>query len=253
MAICLLRIAFMSSAARGTRSRPCQKIWPATMRPGGIGTSLRMDMAVTVLPQPDSPTTPTVSPRAMLRSTPSTAWTMPSSVAKCVFSPRISRSASPTPDLTLRALPSHHLAGVERIAQSITDEIYAQHREEDRGAWEQRPVRGDVQVVLGVIEDATPGGSIRRKTQAQERQGRLGDDGSRHVDRAGDDHRTQGIGQDMAHHLTRLRRAEGPGGFDELLLAQGEKLRPHQARHGHPAQSTDHGHDQDEDPAFGPK
>src|SRR5262245_58057774 len=251
MAISLLRMAFIASAGSGSRSRPCQRIWPATMRPGGIGTSFSTDIAVTVLPQPDSPTTPTVSPRAIVRSTPSTACSMPSSVSKCVFRPRISRSASL--DLTSRVLPSHHFAGVERIAQSITDEIYAQHREEDRGAWEQRPVRGDVQVVLGVIEDATPGGSIRRKTQAQERQGRLGDDRGCHIDGAGDDHRTQGSGQDMAHHLTRLRRAEGSGGFDELLLAQGEKLRPHQARHGHPAQSTDDGDDQDEDPAFGPK
>ena len=33
------------------------------MRPGGIGMSLMTDSAVTVLPQPDSPTTPSVSPR----------------------------------------------------------------------------------------------------------------------------------------------------------------------------------------------
>src|SRR5262245_12663768 len=167
MAICLLRMLFMSSGASGTRSRPCQRIWPATMRPGGIGTSLRTDMAVTVLPQPDSPTTPSVSPRAMLRSTPSTACTMPSSVWKCVFSPRISSSASPTPDLTSHAL-SHHLAGVECIAQSITDEIDAQHRQENCSAWEHRPVRGDIEVVLGVKQDPAPGRDIGGETQTQE-------------------------------------------------------------------------------------
>ena len=35
------------------------------MRPGGIAISFSTDIAVTVLPQPDSPTTPSVSPRSM--------------------------------------------------------------------------------------------------------------------------------------------------------------------------------------------
>src|ERR1700682_527764 len=41
--------------------------------------------AVTDLPQPDSPTTPRVSPFSMYRSTPSTARTTPSSVKKYVL------------------------------------------------------------------------------------------------------------------------------------------------------------------------
>ncbi len=36
-----------------------------------------MDMAVTVLPQPDSPTSPRVSPRARSKLTPATARTVP--------------------------------------------------------------------------------------------------------------------------------------------------------------------------------
>ncbi len=64
------------------------------MRPGGMAISFNMLMAVTVLPQPDSPTTPTVSPRPIVMSTPSTARTTPLSVAKCVFRPRISSRGS---------------------------------------------------------------------------------------------------------------------------------------------------------------
>ena len=52
------------------------------MRPGGMAISCRIDIAVTVLPQPDSPTTQSVSPLLMVMSTPSTALRMPSSVAK---------------------------------------------------------------------------------------------------------------------------------------------------------------------------
>src|SRR3990170_2766789 len=53
--------------------------------PGGDGISFMMLSAVTDLPQPDSPTTPRVSPFSMYRSTPSTARTMPSSVKKYVL------------------------------------------------------------------------------------------------------------------------------------------------------------------------
>ena len=44
------------------RSRPSNVAWPATIRPGGTGISPSIDMTLTLLPEPDSPTTPTVSP-----------------------------------------------------------------------------------------------------------------------------------------------------------------------------------------------
>src|ERR687890_1761272 len=58
------------------------------------------------LPQPDSPTRPTVSPRCMVRSTPSTARTWPMVRLKTIpwvsgkyfFRPRISSSFSPEVD-----------------------------------------------------------------------------------------------------------------------------------------------------------
>jgi hypothetical protein len=46
--------------------------------------------AVTLLPQPDSPTMPSVRPRSRLKSTPSTARTSPASVSKTVVRPRTS-------------------------------------------------------------------------------------------------------------------------------------------------------------------
>src|SRR5213592_9484 len=64
------------------------------MRPGGVGISRMMLRAVTLLPEPDSPTMPSVSPRLMWKSIPSTARTTPSSVKKYVFSPLTSSSRS---------------------------------------------------------------------------------------------------------------------------------------------------------------
>src|SRR3954466_1185548 len=54
----------------------------------------RIVIAVTLLPEPDSPTMPSTSPRSSVKLTPSTAWTMPSSVAKLTFRSLTSRSRS---------------------------------------------------------------------------------------------------------------------------------------------------------------
>ena len=59
--------------------RPPGRIEPGSMRPGGR-TRRRMDSAVTLLPHPDSPTTPTVSPAWTVNDTPSTARATPLSV-----------------------------------------------------------------------------------------------------------------------------------------------------------------------------
>jgi hypothetical protein len=94
IAISLARTRRISSLLALTRSRPCQSTSPAAILPGGIGRSFSTVIAVTVLPQPDSPTTQTVSPRSIVRSTPSTAWSQPSSVLKCVFNPLICSSGT---------------------------------------------------------------------------------------------------------------------------------------------------------------
>ncbi len=52
---------------------------------------------VTLLPQPDSPTSPSVSPRATSKSIPLTAKTAPSWVRKRTTSLRTERSGSGTP------------------------------------------------------------------------------------------------------------------------------------------------------------
>ena len=46
----------------------------------------------TLLPEPDSPTTPSVSPRDRVKLTSETAWTTPSAVGKRTVRPRTSSS-----------------------------------------------------------------------------------------------------------------------------------------------------------------
>ncbi len=62
------------------------------MRPGG-STRPMMENPVTVLPEPDSPTSPSTWPRATANDTSSTAFTTPARVKKCVRRLRTSRVA----------------------------------------------------------------------------------------------------------------------------------------------------------------
>ena len=64
------------------------------MRPGGDGISRNIESAVTLLPQPLSPTIAKVSPGMTWNETPSTARTTPSRVKNQVRRSATSRSGS---------------------------------------------------------------------------------------------------------------------------------------------------------------
>src|SRR3954468_15064460 len=74
---------------------------------------------VTDLPQPDSPTIPSVFPFSTLKLTPSTALTMPSSVRKYVLRSCTSRSAI---EVARRELCQPD-AGVDHCIQQIDDQV----------------------------------------------------------------------------------------------------------------------------------
>src|SRR6266850_1306149 len=91
------------AAGSFSRSSPSNSTSPAAMRPGGCGTRPMIESAVTLLPQPDSPTMPSVRPRSRRKSTPSTARTSPCSPWNEVRSPRTSRRFFVTGNLFLDA------------------------------------------------------------------------------------------------------------------------------------------------------
>jgi len=80
IAIRLPRMSRIAASSSASRSWPSKRMLPSTTRAGGEGRRRRIDCAVTLLPQPDSPTTASVSPGAMEKDTPSTARTTPSRV-----------------------------------------------------------------------------------------------------------------------------------------------------------------------------
>ena len=84
MAISPPRIDRIRSSPTLRRSSPFQNTPSASMTAGGVGMRPTMLIAVTDLPEPDSPTTAKTSPRLMSKLTPSTALTTPASVLKLV-------------------------------------------------------------------------------------------------------------------------------------------------------------------------
>src|SRR6266850_1957806 len=85
IAISRPRTRRIASSSSESRSRPLKRMRPATMRPAGAATSRMIESALTDLPQPDSPTSATVSPSATSHDTPSTARTTPPRVTNCVW------------------------------------------------------------------------------------------------------------------------------------------------------------------------
>ena len=94
--MCLPRMPCMSVSLAWTRSRPWNRISPSRIFPMGWGRRRTMDMAVTLLPQPDSPTMPTQEPLGTVKLTPSTAFSRPDSVSNPVTRFLISNRGSLT-------------------------------------------------------------------------------------------------------------------------------------------------------------
>ena len=94
IATSLPRTSRSSAGVAFSRSRPCSRISPL-MRERFAFSSPRIARLVTLLPEPDSPTMPSVSPRSSVNERPDTALTIPSSVGNCTTRSRTSRSSSP--------------------------------------------------------------------------------------------------------------------------------------------------------------
>src|SRR6266850_4978060 len=115
-----------------------KRISPSTIRPGR-STILRIDLAVTLLPHPLSPTMPSVLAGYRSKLTPSTAFTVPSSWEKYVFRSRTDSNGTCVP-LRAPASPAQPLPGggsegaveapfdlssigIGGVAQSIAQEV----------------------------------------------------------------------------------------------------------------------------------
>src|SRR5919204_608907 len=156
IAICRPRTRRSARWLRLRRSRPSKRAVPERTRPAR-GSRPRRARAVTLLPQPDSPTIPRVSPGPMSNEIPFTACTVPPPVQKWTRrSSTLNKGSLRTPDrrppapaeeperLPL-AEPPHPAAElwVERLPQAVADQVEAEHGDDDRDPRRDR-VREDV-------------------------------------------------------------------------------------------------------------
>src|SRR5687768_13801807 len=166
-------------------SLPSKTTVPPTIFAGGLGIRPMMESAVTDLPQPDSPTMPSVFPRSSEKLTPSTARTSPSRVKKCVDRSVTSSSA------TLR-LPS---ARVERVAQAVGDEVRTEDERRDRDRRHRDDVRCDAVHEPALLGHLPPRRVRRADAETDEGQNRLAQDHARQLEEDRDDQHTEGVGE----------------------------------------------------------
>ncbi len=105
---------------------------------------------VTLLPEPDSPTTPSTSPSSRVRLTPSTARKVPPADGNSTERFWMSRSG-------MGALTGFSL-GVEGIAQAVPDEVEGEHGDQDDQAREGHHPPGPEHELAGVGQHRTPSG-----------------------------------------------------------------------------------------------
>src|SRR4051812_23119905 len=172
-------------------STPSNRTLPPTPPPP-VGSSRITESAVIVLPHPDSPTSPSVSPARTLSSTPSTACTVERLSRMSVRSPLISSNGGPSPPTADASRGRHSVASpmapspplqpdLEGVAERVAHEVESDGHQDDRDPWwvEQPPVAA-VDVVGGRREHPAPVGVWRLDPEAEVAQEGQGDDGVRH-------------------------------------------------------------------------
>src|SRR6476660_7038034 len=207
----LPRISRMAGSSSPTSSRPRKRMLPATMRPGGIGINPRMERAPTLLPQPDSPTIPSISPRSSRYDRPSTARNIPSRVKNHVFRSSMTSSGSTggcalsrtkLGFISVKTRLSHSPgdAGVEHASQPITHQIDGQDGQAEQQARTQDQPGRDLEERAALGHDVPPARHLRWRAGAEKAQDRLDQHRCGANVRRLHDQRRKGVGQDVLAH-----------------------------------------------------
>src|SRR3954464_15363664 len=162
MAMRVPRIARSSASDLVSSSSPCSRIEPLSTCIAPFGKRPITACAVTDLPEPDSPTTQTISSAPTVRLMPCTAWVRsPPLMATDRF--ETSRTGS------LTSHPLRHF-GIERIAQAVAEHIDGQDREREADAGIDNVVREQAEHLASRRHDVAPGRHLRRHADAEKRQ-----------------------------------------------------------------------------------
>src|SRR5712692_534972 len=211
--------------------------------------------AVTLLPEPDSPTTASTSPGFRTKLTPRTAWTTPSMVGKSTLrSLTSSRGASADSSMpTSSTLPENRtslrrsgsapmaalgpdagLGRVEGIPEPVSDEVDAEHDDDEEEAREVEQPGSGRRRLLPDRHQLAEGGVGRLNAETDEREGGLGQDCPRHDQGGVDDDRADGVRQQVPEDDPAVAGTQCPGSLHVLLLPEGQEDAPHDPGDDHP-------------------
>ena len=125
-----------SSGWSSSRSTPSKSTLPPATWPAGLGRRPMIAREVTLLPQPDSPTTPTVSWAWTSKVTPRTAWTRPDEDENSTSRSRTERRGASLAVRPATDRPSPRSSSleprVEGLAQAVAQQVEAEDRDDDR-------------------------------------------------------------------------------------------------------------------------
>src|SRR5215472_1221097 len=227
------RSARIASSGNANRSMPSNRIVPATMRAEGASkrntARLRVD-----LPDPLSPTNPTIRPRSMEKRISRRAWMGRCDPAKSTERPSISRSGAIS---DLFAEPR-----IDGVPQRLAEEGEPERRQHQRQSARQDDPGRVADEGIAVVEHRAPARRRRPHAEAQKAQPCLDGDHHGNVHAREDEERPD----DVRHHMHR-QDARGAGTQralrqDELGVLQRLRLRAHD-----PAVARREGHDDDHD------
>ena len=204
----------------------------------------------TVLPEPDSPTTPRVLPRSTESDTPSTARTVPRAVRKAVCRSSTSSSGprrlADVGELEARGAdlrrPSVHSSPSRTSKRWRSRSPIRLMRQQEQEHGQHRPqhdvgVGGEVAVGRALGDHVPPRRGGQRDRQAEEGQRALDDDGHGHRDEPEGDRHRHHVGQDLPEDDPRRLGPEGAGADDELAVGEGQGGGP-----DHPVEQRDDRH-----------
>src|SRR6056297_1845842 len=216
-------------------STPPSRTAPEAMLPAGRGSRPISARLVTDLPQPDSPTMPSVRPGRIENETSSTARTIPASVTKST----LRRSTSSNASLMVSPTSSSGPFGVQRVLQAVGEQVETHHqREQEAGGDDEVHVMpgdhfgggfGDHQAPADAVGNAQPEKAENhfRLDRRDENNG-----GLHHQD-------MERVGHDVAKDDDQRMQANGARGLDEFEVLEFHDLAAHQPRRGGP-EGRDH-------------
>src|SRR3954451_6799306 len=218
------RIARNAASDLVVSSSPSSRIEPASTCIAFFGSRRITACAVTDFPEPDSPTTQTISLAPTLRLMPRTACGRSPPPLMATERLVISRTGPAMSD------PLRHL-GIERVAQAVAKDVDGKDGQGEEHAGIDDVVREQAEYLPALGDDIAPGRHLRRHADAEERQDRLDEDGGRANERALHDGRRDGVREHMPPQQFGRRGAERPRRLDIGLLAHAKHDGAHQPHH----------------------